>query len=93
MNHCSRHPGWSPNGEPVVTCEAAGHVPANDPTADGVTITVGLRVFTNDLKLGTVTALGADGWHDVESDLPGYSGSFNGERLTTRNPFTHEVAR
>lgn len=62
-------------------------------TANGVEITVGLRVFTNDLKLGTVVKLNADGWHDVESDVPGYGGRFNGERLTTRNPFTFEVAR
>lgn len=93
MSHCSQHPGWSPNGEPIRTCEAAGHTPANDPTADGVTIVVGLRVFTNDLKLGTVTSLEGDGWHEVTTDEPGHSGRFNGERLTTRHPYTREVAK
>lgn len=62
-------------------------------TANGVEVRVGLRVFTNDLKLGTVVALADDGWHEVVTDEQGYSGRFNGERLTTRNPFTLEVAK
>lgn len=65
-----------------------------DYTANGVPIKVGLRVFTNDLKLGTVTELASDGWHTVEVDgHEGYGGRFNGERMTTRHPFTYEVAK
>lgn len=59
-----------------------------DTTANGVPIVTGLRVFTNDLKVGTVIALAADGWHRVITDEQGFSGSFNGERLTTVHPFT-----
>lgn len=93
MSHCSQHPGWSPNGEPIVTCEAAGHIPANDPTADGVPITVGLRVFNNNLELGTVTELADDGWHGVMVDGRDWLTRFNGERLTTRHPSTGEIAK
>lgn len=64
----------------------------SDKTANGVEITVGLRVWTNDLKLGTVTRISADGWHDVRCDEPGYSGGFDGQRLTTSHPFTGVVA-
>lgn len=63
-----------------------------DYTANGIEIVVGLRVWTNDLKLGTVVKINPDGWHDVESDEPGYGGGFNGERLTTRHPFTGKIA-
>ncbi len=70
--------------------------PACDPllTANDVPITVGLRVFTNNLDLGTVVALNPDGWHDVAVDgHRGLPNRFNGERLTTRHPFTKETAR
>jgi hypothetical protein len=65
-----------------------------DYTANHVEIVVGLRVFTNNLDLGTVVALNDDGWHDVRVDgRPGLPDRFNGERLTTRNPFTGETAK
>ncbi len=63
-------------------------------TANGVPITVGLRVFNNNLDLGTVVALNEDGWHDVKVDgCIGLPDRFNGERLTTRHPFTGQMAR
>jgi hypothetical protein len=64
----------------------------SDYTANGVPITVGLRVFTNNLDRGTVVALNADGWHDVRVDgTRGLPDRFNGERLTTRHPFSGEI--
>lgn len=65
-----------------------------DFTANGVPITVGLRVFTNNLDRGTVIALNEDGWHDVKVDCHtgGLPDRFNGERLTTVHPFTREEA-
>lgn len=63
--------------------------PVTDYTANGARIVAGLRVFTNNLDAATVLALNEDGWHDVRVDgIAGYPARFNGERLTTRNPFT-----
>lgn len=66
--------------------------PLIDYTANNVEIKIGLRVFTNDLRLGTVVRLNNDGWHDVLEDGSNFPRSFNGERMTTVNPFTHERA-
>lgn len=64
-------------------------------TANGVTIEVGLRVFTNDWSWGTVVAAPAewdtDGWWKVTIDsdakyCAGQTKTYNGERLTTRAP-------
>jgi hypothetical protein len=57
-------------------------------TDDGVEITVGLRVFTYDMRWGTVTVLNAwpsndDPWHRVRYD-DGRVGTFNGTRLCVR---------
>jgi hypothetical protein len=67
-------------------------------TSDGVEITAGLRVFTNDWVWGTVSARQFerggmtdpggqyfDGWYDVELDT-GRTALLNGERMTTREP-------
>jgi hypothetical protein len=68
-------------------------------TADGVLITPGLRVFTNDWEWGTVTERQFerggmsdpggeyfDGWFEVQLDgRTGYK-IYNGERMTTREP-------
>lgn len=64
-----------------------------DYTADGVLIVPGLRVFTNNLDPATVVALNDDGWHDVKVDCHtgGLPDRFNGDRLTTRHPFTGEI--
>lgn len=50
-------------------------------------------MFTNNLDPATVVALNDDGWHDVKVDCHtgGLPDRFNGDRLTTRHPFTGEI--
>lgn len=66
-------------------------------TSNGVTIVVGLRVFTNDWAWGTVTAPPAEwdepGWWEVVLDKNpkyynggGQRKTYNGERMTTVEP-------
>ena len=64
-------------------------------TADGVAITPGLRVFTNNCRWGTVTYEDSPaynpGWFWVEEDRDGrYGGAYllNGERMSTRDLIT-----
>ena len=62
-----------------------------DKTANGVTIEVGLRVFTNDWVWGTVVAPPKEwdeaGWWDVALDgRSGHPKSYNGDRMSTREP-------
>lgn len=59
-----------------------------DYTANGVEIVVGLRVYTNNLDAATVLRLKPDGWHEVQVDTHHSTDHFNGERMTTRHPFT-----
>lgn len=66
-------------------------------TADGVEITDGLRVWDNDLRSGVVDFAACpinhaywDGWFAIKHDEGGYS-MVNGERMTTRHPFTREA--
>lgn len=63
-------------------------------TYDGVPVTVGLRVFTNDWEWGTVVETEAsrmypredpDAWHKVKLDS-GRTNIYNRDRLTTREP-------
>lgn len=65
-----------------------------DKTSNGVEIALGLRVFTNDWSWGTVVAAPdewSDGWWKVKIDddasyCAGMTKSYNGERMTTREP-------
>jgi hypothetical protein len=71
-------------------------------TADGVEITVGLLVWDYDLRPGVVTEvdhsfegtpdgpLGIVAWHMVERCDGGGSGMFDGSRMCTTHPTTHE---
>lgn len=87
--------------EPIGTigehaCGYAFRILAADFTDDGVLITPGLRVMTNDLEWGSVgrdqfmrtspMAPGGqhfEGWYSVELNDTGREKDFNGERLTT----------
>jgi hypothetical protein len=62
-------------------------------TDDGVPVTVGLRVFTNDWEWGTVVEVGGlssisgdEAWHRVKLDS-GPERSYDRSRLTTRKPW------
>lgn len=59
-------------------------------TSNGVTITIGLRVFTNDWLWGTVVEAPAEwderGWWTVELDNHGRRKTYNGDRMTTVRP-------
>src|SRR5690242_1437555 len=69
-------------------------------TADGVPVTVGLRVWDYDLRSGTVVQvdysfqgtpdgpLGIVAWHMVEHDDGQGRNMFDGSRLCTTHPFT-----
>jgi hypothetical protein len=67
-------------------------------TANGVTIVPGLRVWNNDLDRGTVTdkppKVEIDGvpWFEVIVDGKERGHWFDGWRMTTVHPFTHERA-
>jgi hypothetical protein len=60
-------------------------------TANGVEITVGLKVWNNNLERCTVVEIASDGWHKVVY-ANGQDDNFNGERMTTKHPFTGEMA-
>lgn len=66
-------------------------------TADGVLITDGLRVWTNDLKPGAVILASAwkesNGvvWFHIRMD-DGEKGMADGERMATVHPFTRKPA-
>jgi hypothetical protein len=62
-----------------------------DYTANGVEIVVGLKVWNNNLERCEVAELSADGWHKVVYPN-GQDDNFNAERMTTRHPFTGEIA-
>ena len=87
---------------------AAGHdfrILRADFTADGVAITPGLKVITNDLKWGIVEpnqfmsehdAFGPggeyfDGWYLIVHEDGTLYAKFNGERLGIRHPVTKET--
>jgi hypothetical protein len=55
-------------------------------TADGVEIRAGLRVMTNDCKLGTVEEHDYDGWYHIRMDGGG-RGYANGERMTATHRY------
>lgn len=61
-------------------------------TANGVEITHGLPVWDNNLDRGVVDLSSIDdGWFYVRYPNGGKN-SMNGERVTTRHPFTGELA-
>lgn len=63
-------------------------------TANGVEITDGLRVWDYNLDRGVVdlSSLGSDGWFYVGLDDQRGRTLMNWERVTTRHPFTGELA-
>lgn len=65
-----------------------------DHTADGVQITLGLRVWTNDLDRATVVAPPryGDGWWEVLTDGRERPDILDGSRMGTRHPSTREKA-
>lgn len=71
----------------------ANHTPDLGRTADGATVTDGLAVFTNEMRVGVVRTdryrTADDGWFDVEY-ADGRRVMQNGERVATR--FDGEVA-
>lgn len=68
-------------------------------TANGVQITDGLRVWDYDLKSGSVDFAETarfgrsywDGWFRVRVDGAERTSMMNGERITTRHPFTRDA--
>jgi hypothetical protein len=70
---------------------------AEDRTADGVPVTVGLRVWTNDLDRGTVIGPAnhpnpyESVWYDVDTGR-GRPVLQDGSRMATRHPVTRELA-
>lgn len=62
-------------------------------TANGVEITDGLKVWDYNLEHGVVdlTSLDSDGWFYVTEDN-GARFLMNSERVTTRHPYTGEIA-
>lgn len=76
-------------------------------TADGVLVTLGQRVWTNDLRAGTVVALAVHDemnmnidspqygdvtvWHHVLEDGKEVAALCDGSRIATRHPFTREA--
>jgi hypothetical protein len=68
--------------------------PGTHKISSGEKPTVGLRVFTNDWRWGTITKVASgskcgtycEAWHSVQLDGESGSRTYNCDRLTTREP-------